>query len=102
MRILRIRRGYTTNSSSGNEYILPPRDHPQYREYYEYLKSEGRLPADTPPPLEASAELANGGSSPSGSKAGSNLGIIGLLMGAVALLFVLGGLARRLLRRRRS
>lgn len=108
MRILRIKRGYTTNSSSGNEWIPPPKDHPQAREMYQRAVEMGLIPPEAVPefPQDAApARLGNGVSSPPGrtgnETAASNLGLIGLLVGAVCLLFVVGGLIKRFFRGRR-
>jgi len=96
MRILRVRRGYTTNSSGANEWV-PPKNttynppKPQTPGQVTVLATQPGVAgkAGDATPAEASA-----------GRGATNLGLMAILVGAVCLLFGLTAWLRRRLRRR--
>lgn len=106
MKILRIRRGYTTNSSGGNEWVppanlnangngpngaaTPPVAQPAAKQVT-VLATQPQQRAETAAPAQTKATRSD--------KTASNLGIMGGLFALVLLLFILTGVVKRIWRR---
>jgi hypothetical protein len=117
MKILRVRRGYTTNSSGANEWV-PPSD-AKYNKKQQAQETDSAQPGDSeqapaeqgaaapPTPAkqvtilatqpQATQEQSATTTQPAqtSTRIATNLGIMGLLIGAVCSLFVLTAWLRR-------
>jgi len=120
MKILRIRRGYTTNSSGTNEWV-PPAD-PMYNKAVQAERAAGSKPQPsgfnpetvtfaisptakhvtilaTQPQAAPAAATGQPPRNPArNDKSSTNLGLMGGLLGAVCLLFIATGVLRRIFR----
>jgi len=103
MKILRIRRGYTTNSSAYTEWLPPPPETPAAGQ-----SAQGAAPAATPATPAASAAGTGPAvpaatvqpvSSQPASPLGGNALVIGGLAGALVVVFAIERLIRRLRRK---
>ena len=106
MKILRIRRGFTTNSSASSEWVPPP-----WQQNALGFRQGPNAPGTSPSgsPLPGSTATASGPLGKSGPAAGDvgfgNLGAnsvtLGLVLAGIAAAFATERLVRRLLRRNR-
>jgi len=121
MRILRVRRGYTTNSSGANEWVPPPDSQYNQPQPGEAAGAEGAQGQQTGTGVvvwsantkQVTVRATDGRAEQNESanpavknafwtgKMPGNLGLMGILLGAICLLFVVTGLARRALGKKR-
>ena len=121
MRILRIRRGYTTNSSGANEWVPPPdakynQPQPGKASGAETARTQqtgealvvwsANTKQLTMRATDARTEHKAGPSQPTSNafwtgRMPGNLGLMASLLGAVCLLFIVNGVARRALGKKR-
>ncbi|MDJ0761507.1 MAG: hypothetical protein QNJ97_00845 [Myxococcota bacterium] len=121
MKILRIRKGYTTNSSGANEWV-PPKNlkllsdagpesfsikvlSGQSASKWSPDAKQVTILATTPPPdrgeqAAEKAETQQSRANVEATKNATNLGLLGVLIGAVFFLFGLTAFIRRIVRKR--
>jgi hypothetical protein len=85
VRILRIRRGFTTNSSGANEWLTPPK------------KAAGKNVSPSGTPLSTESQTPA-----SESRTTKNVTIMGSLVAGVVFVFFLGKLGVKLFKRWRT
>lgn len=111
MKILRIRRGFTTNSSASSEWVPPPWQQnalgfrkgpnaPGYSPSGSPLPGTG-MPGATAESTGVSGSAAPATGAPAAGLAGNSL-TIGLVVAGVVALFAVDRLARRWLRRNKD